>query len=147
MSRWLWLSLPTCEGRGSDIQFFGVLALSSQACTSRGFFFFRLSVMLCQWVVPTGRRAAINVEHWDMTALFFFFFFKYCTEAMAWKADVTLKENALPEDPADVNPPEEEQIREDEHGRGESGEQRGAAPPRCRRGMPLLGNQRGKKKK
>lgn len=52
----------------------------------------------------------------------------------------TLDEDPFPEYSGDVCPPEEHQIRQDEHGGGEGGEEGGAAPLRRRRNISLLGN-------
>lgn len=53
----------------------------------------------------------------------------------------TLNENTLPEDSANMYPPEEHQIREDEHGSGEGREKGNATPLHRRREILLLGNQ------
>lgn len=53
----------------------------------------------------------------------------------------TLNEDPFPEDSGHVSPPEEHQIRQDEHGGGERGEEGDAAPLHRRRNISLLGNQ------
>lgn len=53
----------------------------------------------------------------------------------------TLNEDPFPEYSGDVCAPEEHQIRQDEHGGGESREEGEAAPLHRRRNISLLGNQ------
>lgn len=53
----------------------------------------------------------------------------------------TLNEDTLPEYSANMYPPKEHQIREDEHGSGESREKGNATPFHRRRKILLLGNQ------
>lgn len=53
----------------------------------------------------------------------------------------TLNENTLPEDSANMYPPKEHEIREDEHGSGEGREKGNATSFHCRREILLLGNQ------
>lgn len=53
----------------------------------------------------------------------------------------TLNKDPFPEYSGDVSPPEEHQIRQDEHGGGESREEGEAAPLHRRRNISLLGNQ------
>lgn len=52
-----------------------------------------------------------------------------------------MKEDTLPEYSANMYPPKEHQIREDEHGGGESREEGNATPFHRRRKILLLGNQ------
>lgn len=61
--------------------------------------------------------------------------------AMSVEVQFTLNEDAPPEDSAHVRPPEEHQIRQDEHGRREGAEEGGAAPSHCQGEILLLGNQ------
>lgn len=55
-----------------------------------------------------------------------------------------MNEDPVPEYSGDVCAPEEHQIRQDEHGGGESREQGEAAPLHRRRNIPLLGNRQKK---
>ena len=52
-----------------------------------------------------------------------------------------MNEDTLPEDSANMDPPKEHQIREDEHGSGEGREEGNTAPFHRHRETPLLGNQ------